>query len=81
MYPKSIYFGLNVVPIQVLWGQSIYYLGTWTVRVRVSMCPCNVVYNMDLKGDPNLENYSYTSGLTYLYRDDFQAEIYAAWVH
>ena len=26
------YFGLNVVPIQVRWGQSICYLGTWTLR-------------------------------------------------
>ena len=33
MYPNSIYFGLKVVPISVLWGQSIYYLGTWTLRV------------------------------------------------
>ena len=33
MYPNSIYFGLKVVPIKVLEGQSIYYLGTWTLRV------------------------------------------------
>ena len=32
MYSYSIYIGLKVVPIQVLWGQSIYYLGTWTLR-------------------------------------------------
>ena len=35
MYPNSIYriyIGLNVVAIiYVLWGQSIYYLGTWTL--------------------------------------------------
>ena len=34
MYPNSIYFGPKV-PIQgLLSGQSIYYLGTWTLRVR-----------------------------------------------
>ena len=32
-YPNSIYFGLKVVPIWVHWGQCIYYLGTWTLRV------------------------------------------------
>ena len=32
MYPSSRYFGLEVVPIWVLWGQSIYNLGTWTLR-------------------------------------------------
>ena len=37
MYPNSIYFGLKVVPIQVLWGQSIYYLGTWTLRVIIAL--------------------------------------------
>ena len=31
---KQIYFVLKVVPIWVLWGLSIYYLGTWTLRVR-----------------------------------------------
>ena len=35
MYPNSIHFGLKVVPIWVLRGQSIYYLGTWTLRVGV----------------------------------------------
>ena len=30
---KQLYFGLNVVPIWVLWGPSTYYLGTWTLRV------------------------------------------------
>ena len=29
---EQIYFGLKVVPIWVLWGPSIYYLGTWTLR-------------------------------------------------
>ena len=29
MYPNSIYLSLKVVSILVLWGQSIYYLGTW----------------------------------------------------
>ena len=36
MCPSSIYLGLlglKVVPILVLWGQSIYYLATWTLRV------------------------------------------------
>ena len=33
MYPNGIYFGLEVVPFQVLCSQSIYYLGTWTLRV------------------------------------------------
>ena len=33
MYLNSIYIGLKVVPIQVLWGQSMSYLGTWTLRV------------------------------------------------
>ena len=35
MYPNSIYFDLKVVPIKVLWGQSIYYVGTWTIRDRL----------------------------------------------
>ena len=35
MYPSSIYFGLKVVPTWVLWGQSIYCLGTWTLRGRI----------------------------------------------
>ena len=30
MYPNRIYFALKVVPMWVLWAQSIYYLGTWT---------------------------------------------------
>ena len=34
MYPNSGYFDRKVVPIWVLWGQSIYYLGTWTLRDR-----------------------------------------------
>ena len=33
MYPNGRYFGLEVVLIEVLWSQSIYYLGTWTLRV------------------------------------------------
>ena len=33
MYPNSIYMGLKVLPIWVHWAQSIYYLGTWTLRV------------------------------------------------
>ena len=33
MYPNSIYFSLKVAPLSVIWGQSIYYLGTWTFRV------------------------------------------------
>ena len=37
MYPNSIYFGLKVLPIQVHWGHSIYYLGTWTLRVTGSL--------------------------------------------
>ena len=35
MYPNSIYFGLKVVPIREIWSQSIYFLGTWTLRVRL----------------------------------------------
>ena len=35
MYPNSRYLGLKVVAILVLWGQSIYYLGTWTLRGSV----------------------------------------------
>ena len=31
MYPKSIYFGLKVLPVEVRCSQSIYYLGTWTL--------------------------------------------------
>ena len=38
MYPNSIYFGLKAVPIAVLWGQSIYYLGAWTLRVPLALC-------------------------------------------
>ena len=34
MYPDSIYVALKVIPIWVLWAQSIYYLGTWTLRVN-----------------------------------------------
>ena len=29
---NSIYFGRKRLPIWVLWVQSIYYLGTWTLR-------------------------------------------------
>ena len=29
MYPNSINLSLKVVSILLLWGQSIYYLGTW----------------------------------------------------
>ena len=36
MYPHSVYFGLKVVSIQVLWDQSIYRVDTWTLRVRES---------------------------------------------
>ena len=32
MYLNSIYFGLKVVLIWALWGQSIYCLDTWTLR-------------------------------------------------
>ena len=41
MYPNSIYFGLKLVSIWVLWGQSIYYVGTWTLRdLKISsLCP------------------------------------------
>ena len=44
MHPIGlIYFGLEVVPIWVLWGHCMYYLalspkpwlGTWTLRVAV----------------------------------------------
>ena len=31
-----MYFGLTVVPIQVLSDRSIYYLGTWTLRVPLA---------------------------------------------
>ena len=31
MYPNSINFGLKLIPIKVLWAQSIHYLGTWTL--------------------------------------------------
>ena len=35
MYPNSTYFGLkHVVPAKVLYGQGIYYLGTWTLIVE-----------------------------------------------
>ena len=33
MCPNSIiYNGLEVIPVWVVWGQSIYYLGTWTLQ-------------------------------------------------
>ena len=32
MYSYSIYIGLKVVPKKVHWGQSMSYLGTWTLR-------------------------------------------------
>ena len=35
MYPNSIYLSLKVVSILVLWGQSIYCLGTWILWERV----------------------------------------------
>ena len=35
MCPNSIYVGLKVVPIREIWSQSIYFLGTWTLRVRL----------------------------------------------
>ena len=38
MYPNSIYFGLKVVPIEVLWGQCIYDMSTWTPRVTCLQC-------------------------------------------
>ena len=31
---KQVYFGLQVIPIWVLCGPSIYYWGTWTLRVN-----------------------------------------------
>ena len=34
MCPNSRYLGLKVVPILVVWGQSIYYLGTWILWGR-----------------------------------------------
>ena len=34
MYSYSIYIGLEAVPIPEHWGPSIYYLGTWTLRVQ-----------------------------------------------
>ena len=36
MCPNSIYFGLKVVPKKVLWGQRLYYLGTWVFRLSDS---------------------------------------------
>ena len=45
MYPNKRYIGLKVVPIWVLWGQSIYCLGTWTlgaVQPRGRPC-CRIV--------------------------------------
>ena len=33
----SICFGLQVVPIKVLWGQGIYCLGSWARRVILSL--------------------------------------------
>ena len=36
MYPNSIYFGPKVPTQKLLWVQSIYYLGTWTLRVMPS---------------------------------------------
>ena len=37
MYPNSIHLSLKVVSILVLWGQSIYYLGTWILWVCVCL--------------------------------------------
>ena len=39
MCPNSIHVGLKVVPIWVLWGQSIYYLGTWALRITKLSSP------------------------------------------
>ena len=36
MYPNSIYFGPKVPTQRLLWVQSIYYLGTWTLWVMPS---------------------------------------------
>ena len=35
MYPNSVYVGLKVVPMEVLLGQGIYHLGTWTLGVQM----------------------------------------------
>ena len=35
MCPDTRHFGLKVVPVWILWGHSVYYLGTWTLRVRL----------------------------------------------
>ena len=32
MYSYSVYIGLNVVLIWVLWGPSVCYMSTWTLR-------------------------------------------------
>ena len=39
MYLNSIYCGLKVVPISVLWGQSTYYLCTWTLTSGIVQDP------------------------------------------
>ena len=34
MYWSSIYLGLKVAPISLLWGLCIYYIGTWTLQAN-----------------------------------------------
>ena len=40
MEPLGIYLGLKVVPILVLWGRSIFYLGTSALRVSKQALTC-----------------------------------------
>ena len=46
MEPLGIYLGLKVVPILVLWGRSIFYLGTSALRVskQALTCVCVCVF-------------------------------------
>ena len=40
MYSCGMYIGLNVIPIEVLWGSSICHMSTWTL----SVCKTSSVY-------------------------------------
>ena len=44
MEPLGIYLGLKVVPILVLWGRSIFYLGTSALRVSKQALTCVCVF-------------------------------------
>ena len=48
--PKT-YFGLKVVPLHVLWGQSIYYLlGTWNLGSWLRTSHLTEAFGFEVEG-------------------------------